>query len=166
LSPPTAATTNGLLLPPPLLALSCNGCIVLHLGLSPPLRLLPPPLPPPMLAVDATRHWRYSSSVISATPLGVAIKRGEDPAGDGSHGGEEGGGIKDDNNKEYHKGGGGGTAKLSCPPPPLTLLGQLPMSALQLLLLGTLTVFIIPQRSADIAGIVFQYLLIGMYSFC
>ncbi len=35
---------------------------------------------------------------------GVAAKRGEDPAVDGSHGREEGGGVKDNNDGKYHEG--------------------------------------------------------------
>jgi hypothetical protein len=54
----------------------------------------------------AARHQRYSFSVISIAPTGVAAKRGEDPAVNGSHGGKEGGGVEDDNNNKYHKGGG------------------------------------------------------------
>ncbi len=79
------------------------------------------------------RHWRYSSSVIAVAPLGVTAKRGEDPAVDGSHGGEEGGGIEDNDDDKYHNGGGGrggGTAELSLPSPPLTPLEPSPMSAL------------------------------------
>ncbi len=71
--------------------------------------------------------------MISVAPLGVAAKRGEDPAVDGSHGGEEGGGVEDNNNDKYHEGGGGeggGTAKSSLPSPPLTLPEPLPTSAL------------------------------------
>ncbi len=37
----------------------------------------------------AARHRRYSSSVISVVPPNIAAERGEDPAVDGSHGGEE-----------------------------------------------------------------------------
>ena len=37
---------------------------------------------------------------------GVAAERGEDPAVNGSHGGEEGGGVKDNNDNKYHEGGG------------------------------------------------------------
>ncbi len=43
--------------------------------------------------------------MISIMPPGVAAKRGEDPAVDGSHGREEGGGVEDDDNDKYHKGG-------------------------------------------------------------
>jgi hypothetical protein len=106
--------------------------------------------------------------VISVAPPGVAFERGEDPVVDGSHGGEEGGGVEANDNDEYHKGRGGvggGTTESSLPPPPLTLPEPSPMSALQSSPLGTTTVFTVPQRSADIAGLVFQYLLIGMYSF-
>ncbi len=116
----------------------------------------------------ATCRWRYFFSVISVALPGVAAERGEDPMVDGSHGREEGGDVKDDNDGEYHEGGGGvggGTTKSSLPPPPLMPLEPSPMSALQSLPLGTTTVFTVPQRSADIAGLVFQYLLIGMYSF-
>jgi hypothetical protein len=66
--------------------------------------------------------------------LGVAAKRGEDPAVNGGHGREEGGGTKDNDNNNYHKGGGGGgggTAELSSPPPPLALPEPLPTSTLQ-----------------------------------
>ncbi len=87
---------------------------------------------------------------------------------DGSHGGEEGGGVEDDDDDEYHEGGGGvggGTAESSAPPPPLKPPEPAPTSALQSSPLGTTTVFTVPQRSADTAGLVFQYLLIGMYSF-
>ncbi len=87
---------------------------------------------------------------------------------DGCHGGEEGGGIEDDDDdEEYHEGGGGGggTAESSSPPPPLKPLEPSLTPALQSLPLGTTTVFTVPQRSADIAGLVFQCLLIGMYSF-
>ncbi len=71
--------------------------------------------------------------MISFAPPGVAAERGEDPAVDGSHGGEEGGGVEDDNDDEYHKGGGGGgrgTAELPLPSPPLTPPEPLPTSAL------------------------------------
>jgi hypothetical protein len=106
--------------------------------------------------------------VISITPPGVAVKMGEDPVVDGSHSGEEGGGIEDDDKDEYHEGGGGvvgGTAESSSPPPPLTPPEPSPTSVLQSSPLGTTTVFTVPQSSANIAGLVFQYLLIGMYSF-
>jgi hypothetical protein len=46
------------------------------------------------------RCWRYSSSVISVAPPGVAAERGEDPVVDGSHGGEQGGGVEDDEDDE------------------------------------------------------------------
>jgi hypothetical protein len=71
--------------------------------------------------------------MISIAPSGVTTERGEDPAVDGSHGGEEGGGVEDDDNDGYHKGGGGGgrgTAEPSLPSPPLTPPEPLPMSAL------------------------------------
>jgi hypothetical protein len=100
------------------------------------------------VATAAVRHWRYSSSMISVVLPGVATERGEDPAVNGSHGGEEGGGNKDDNKYEYHdggEGGGGGTAALSSVPPPLMPLESSPMSALQLLPLGTTTVFTDPR---------------------
>jgi hypothetical protein len=44
--------------------------------------------------------------VISVAPPGVAAERGEDPAVEGSHGGEEGGGVEDDDDDKYHEGGG------------------------------------------------------------
>ncbi len=106
--------------------------------------------------------------MISVALTGVAAKRGEDPAVDGSHCGEEGGCIEDNNNdNEYNKGGGGGegTAKSLLPLLPLAPPEPSPMSTMQLLLLGTTTVFTVPQRFGDIARKVFQYLLIGMYSF-
>ncbi len=107
--------------------------------------------------------------MISIGLLGVAAERGEDPVVDGSHGGEKGGGVKMTTTMDATRGvgeGGGGTAKSSMPPPPLMPPEQLPTSTLQSLELGTTTVFTIPQRSAFIARLVFQYLLIRMYSFC
>jgi hypothetical protein len=71
--------------------------------------------------------------MISVAPPGVTAERGEDPAVNGSHGGEEGGGVEDDNDDKYHKGGGRGgrgTAKLSLPSPPFAPPELLPMSAL------------------------------------
>jgi hypothetical protein len=41
--------------------------------------------------------------VISVTPPGVAVERGEDPVVDGSHGREEGGGVEDVDDDEYHR---------------------------------------------------------------
>ncbi len=64
------------------------------------------------------RCQRNSSSVISAAPMGVAAKRGKDPAVDGSHSGKEGGGVEDDDDDEYHEGGGeeaGAPPSLCCP---------------------------------------------------
>ncbi len=43
--------------------------------------------------------------MISVAPPDIASKRGEDPAVDGSHGGEEGGGVEDDDDDNYHEGG-------------------------------------------------------------
>ncbi len=51
----------------------------------------------------AARHWRYSSSVISIAPLGVAVERGEDTVVDESHDGEEGGGVEDNNDDKHHR---------------------------------------------------------------
>jgi hypothetical protein len=51
-------------------------------------------------------HWRYSFSVISVAPAGVAAKGGEDPAVDGSHGREERGDVEDNNDNEYLGEGG------------------------------------------------------------
>ncbi len=103
--------------------------------------------------------------MISVAPPGVAAEKGEDPVVDGSHGGEEGGGVEDVDDDEYHEGGGGeaGAPPSRHTPPPLTPQEPSPTSALHSSPLGTTTVFTVPQRSADIAGLVFQYLLIGMY---
>ncbi len=51
--------------------------------------------------------------MISVVPPDIAAKRGEDPAVNGSYGGEEGGGIKDDDDDKYHK---GGEEELGAPP--------------------------------------------------
>ncbi len=43
--------------------------------------------------------------MISVAPPDIAAERGEDPAVEGSHGGEEEGGVEDDDKEKYHEGG-------------------------------------------------------------
>jgi hypothetical protein len=52
------------------------------------------------------RPQRYSYSMISIVLPGVAAKKGEDPAVNGSYGREKGGGVEDNNNNKCREGGG------------------------------------------------------------
>ncbi len=93
--------------------------------------------PPKKSPKNLRKTVKATMAIANSAPLeapGVAAKRGEDPAVDGSHGGEEGEGVEDDDDDNYHEGGGGGgggTAKPSSAPPPLAPPEPLPTSALQ-----------------------------------
>ncbi len=92
--PPTAAATDGLPLPATVIVPRWSRCS--------PFRIEAVAAAAAAIGANigsaAACCQRYFSSVISAAPTGVAIKRGEDPVVNRSHSREEGGGIKDDDN--------------------------------------------------------------------
>ncbi len=81
---------------------------------------------------------------------------------------EEGGGIKDNDDNKYHEGGGGrkrGHCRVVIAPSSFDAAGAIANVKVAVITIGIDKGVPVPQRYADIAGLVFQYLLIGMYSF-
>jgi hypothetical protein len=159
--PPTAATTDGL----PLFA-AAAAVVVPRRSLRSPFGIAA------AAGADvsgvAARRLRYSSSVISIAPPGVAAERGEDPAVDGSHREEEGGGVKDDDEDEYHKGGGGnrqGHHRVVVAPSSFDAAGAVANVRVAVVAVGNDDGVHCPPEVRRHRRLVFQYLLIGVYSF-